>query len=93
MFEKLIETIVDRVAEKVKGLTEEAYAAGYEAGFVERAFKEKEDQNRRLLDLYRIGYNRGKEEAKAEVVELDTQLFDELAELAMENAKEKEKGN
>ena len=89
MFDKLIDTIVDRVTEKVKTLTEESYAAGFEAGYMEKAFKDKEDQNKRLLDMYRYGVIRGREEVRDEMGEIDTTLFDELADLAMENAKEK----
>ena len=64
MFENLVERIAEKAAEKMKGLTETAYAAGWEAGYTACAFKDREDQNRRLEEMYRMGKEQGSGELK-----------------------------
>lgn len=82
MFDRFMERIAERTAEKVKSLTEDAYAAGYEAGYTAMVFKDREDQNRRLEDMYRKGKERGREEVQAEIGEIDSSFFEKLTEMA-----------
>ena len=93
MFDNLVERIAEKAAEKMKGLTENAYAAGYEAGYTAHALKDKEDQNRRLQDMYRMGIERGREEAHAEIGQLDQKWFDALTEMAEEEAEARKKAD
>ena len=78
MFENLVERIAEKAAEKMKGLTETAYAAGYEARYTACAFKDREDQNRRLEEMYRMGKEQGKEEVRAEIGEIDDSWFEAI---------------
>ena len=87
MFENLVERIAEKAAEKMKGLTETAYAAGWEAGYTACAFKDREDQNRRLQEMYRMGKEQGKEEVRAEIGEIDGSWFEAITDMAEAEAK------
>lgn len=97
--EKIAEMAAKKIADKIQPMMENAYRSGYKAGIdaearavTEAREKEAEAQARRLRDMYRIGMQRGREEAQAEVAEIDTSLFEELAEMALD-AKEEERSN
>lgn len=87
MFESLVERIAERAAEKLKSMTETAYAAGWEAGYTACAFKDCEDQNRRLEEMYRMGKEQGKEEVRAEIGEIDGSWFEAITDMAEAEAK------
>ena len=87
MFENLVERIAEKAAEKMKDLTETAYAAGWEAGYTACAFKDREDQNRRLEEMYRMGKEQGKEEVRAEIGEIDGSWFEAITDMAEAEAK------
>lgn len=87
MFESLVERVAERAAEKLKSMTETAYAAGYEAGYTAHAFKDREDQNRRLEEMYRMGKEKGKEEVRSEIGEIDSSWFEAITDMAEEEAK------
>lgn len=93
MFEHIAEKIAEMIAEKVKSMETTAYTAGYEAGYTAHALKDKEDQNRRLQDMYRMGKERGREEAHAEIGQLDQKWFDALTEMAEEEAEARKKAD
>ena len=57
---------------------DDAYAKGASAGANAEALKNKEDQNRRMHDMYRYGKRDGYEEARYEIGEID---FDDLEDL------------
>ncbi len=90
MFEKIAEMIAEKAAEKaaaeITKLTEEAYSTGYEAGYALCALRDREDQNKRLSQMYRFGIERGKEEIRAEIGEIDGSFFKTLTEMAEEEA-------
>lgn len=90
MFERIAERIAEKAAEcaavKIRELTEEAYSLGYEAGYAIRALKDREEQNRRLTDMYRMGKQRGREETAAEIGEIDGSWFKALTDMAEEEA-------
>ena len=58
------------IKELIKDWIDEAYTLGYEAGMNAERFKEKEDHNRRLHELYKYGYIRGVEDTAAEIGEI-----------------------
>ena len=55
---------------------DDAYAKGVSAGANAEAVKEKEDQNRRLHDMYQYGKEYGYIEAKDEIGEIDLDVLD-----------------
>lgn len=55
---------------------DDAYAKGVSAGANAEAVKEKEDQNRRLHDMYQYGKEYGYTEAKDEIGEIDLDDLD-----------------
>lgn len=59
---------------------DDAYAKGVSAGANAEAVKQREDQNRRLHELYKYGMERGIRETKdAEgIIEISGEEFDEL---------------
>lgn len=60
---------------------DDAYAKGAAAGANAEAMKNREDQNRRLQQMYDYGKTYGYEEAKAEVGEIDLKdLIDDVGE-------------
>lgn len=64
---------------------DDAYAKGVCAGTMQQKLTDHEDQNRRLNELYRIGYDRGYEEAQCEIGEIDLPVVDDIEE-ALEEA-------
>ena len=56
------------------------YQKGYEAGVNAQKCSDHEDQNRRLNELYRIGYDRGYEDAQCEIGEIDLPVVDDIGE-------------
>ena len=70
--------IMEWIKKILKPILDDEYIKGYEAGIMAQKLKEKEDNNRRLHDLYRYGFLRGQEEARAEIGEI---TIDDLAEL------------
>ena len=59
---------------------DDAYAKGVCAGTMQQKLTDHEDQNRRLNELYRIGYDRGYEDAKCEIGEIDLPVVDDIGE-------------
>lgn len=66
---------------------DDAYAKGVSAGTMAQKLTDHEDQNRRLNELYRMGYERGYTEGefdtKCEIGEIDLPVIDDVGE-AME---------
>ena len=54
----------------LKPILDDEYIKGYEAGVMAQKLKDKEDTNRRLHELYKFGFLRGQEEARAEIGEI-----------------------
>ena len=59
---------------------DDAYAKGVCAGTMQQKLTDHEDQNRRLTELYRMGYDRGYEDAKCEIGEIDLPVVDDIGE-------------
>ena len=63
---------------------DDAYAMGVTAGTMAQKLTDHEDQNRRLNELYRKGYERGYEEGafdtKCEIGEIDLPVVDDIGE-------------
>lgn len=63
---------------------DDAYAKGVSAGTMAQKLTDHEDQNRRLNELYRMGYERGYTEGefdtKCEIGEIDLPVIDDVAE-------------
>ena len=57
---------------------DDAYAKGVSAGSLAEAFKDREDQNRRLHDMYKYGEEAGYIRAKDEVGEIDLEEWKEI---------------
>jgi hypothetical protein len=66
---------------------DDAYAKGVCAGTMQQKLTDHEDQNRRLNELYRMGYGRGYEDAKCEIGEIDLPVVDDIGE-ALEEVNE-----
>ena len=68
---------------------DDAYAKGVCAGTMQQKLTDHEDQNRRLNELYRMGYERGYVEGvfdtKCEIWEIDLPVVDDINE-ALEEA-------
>lgn len=68
---------------------DDAYAKGVCAGTMQQKLTDHEDQNRRLNELYRMGYERGYGEGvfetKCEIGEIDLPVVDDIGE-ALEEA-------
>lgn len=68
---------------------DDAYAKGVCAGTMQQKLTDHEDQNRRLNELYRMGYERGYGEGvfdtKCEIGEIDLPVVDDINE-ALEEA-------
>ena len=65
---------------------DDAYAKGVCAGTMQQKLTDHEDQNRRLNELYRMGYDRGYEDAKCEIGEIDLPVVDDIGEALEEEA-------
>ena len=67
---------------------DDAYAKGVCAGTMQQKLTDHEDQNRRLNELYRMGYERGYGEgtfdAKCEIGEIDLPVVDDIEEVLEE---------
>lgn len=63
---------------------DDAYAKGVCAGTMQQKLTDHEDQNRRLNELYRMGYERGYGEGvfdtKCEIGEIDLPVVDDIGE-------------
>ena len=63
---------------------DDAYAKGVCAGTMQQKLTDHEDQNRRLNELYRMGYDRGYGEGafdtKCEIGEIDLPVVDDIGE-------------
>lgn len=63
---------------------DDAYAKGVCAGTMQQKLTDHEDQNRRLNELYRMGYERGYTEGtfdtKCEIGEIDISVVDDIGE-------------
>ena len=77
--------IMEWIRRVLKPILDDEYIKGYEAGVMAQMLKEKDDQNRRLHELYRYGVIRGREEERAEIGEI---VIDDLAELFEEGEEE-----
>ena len=68
---------------------DDAYAKGVSAGTMAQKLTDHEDQNRRLTELYRMGYERGYTEGeydtKCEIGEIDLPVIDDVAETMEED--------
>ena len=73
-----INMIMEWIRRVLKPILDDEYIKGYEAGVMAQMLKEKDDQNRRLHELYRYGVIRGQEEARSEIGEI---VIDDLADL------------
>lgn len=62
----------------LKPILDDEYIKGYEAGVMAQMLKEKEDQSRRLHELYRYGYLQGQEDERANIGEI---TIDDLSDL------------
>ena len=75
--------IMEWIKKVLKPILDDEYIKGYEAGVMAQMLKEKDDNNRRLHQLYTYGFLRGQEEARSEIGEI---TIDDLAELFEEEA-------
>lgn len=59
---------------------DDAYAKGVSAGANAEAVKDREDQNRRLHDMFRYGVAKGEQNMMDEIGEIDLELDPEVFE-------------
>jgi len=66
------------IKELIKDWIDEAYTLGYEAGMYAQIQKDKEDQNRRLREIYKYGYIQGVAETREKegIIEIDDLIDD-----------------
>ena len=86
MFDRIAERMAALIAEKVGQLTSDAWIAGWAAGYDACSLKNREDQNKRLMDMFRRGKAEGRKDALAEVGEIDGSWFEALTDMAEEEA-------
>lgn len=74
------------VKKMLKPVLDDEYMRGFEAGVMAQKLKEKEDNNRRLHELYKYGFLRGQEETRAEIGEITIDDLEDLFEDEEETA-------